>query len=148
EARTEVEASAYLRNKPTKLFLTAQGFGYVTTVANAGGYDTVWVTGTGGADTLYVSPASGYLKTKGRIEKQFVGFERINVQGNGGYDTATLVDTRDADVYQGSGTKGRLASLTGKYEVNIGGFSNVWLAGTSGGLNVITLTAPAYGITA
>src|SRR5262249_10232613 len=43
---------------------------------------------------------------------------------------------------------GRLASLTGKYEVNINGFSNVWLAGTSGGLNVITLTTPSYAITA
>jgi hypothetical protein len=146
--RSEAEASAYMRNKATTLFLTAQGFTYVATVANAGGYDTVWVTGTAGADTLYVSPSSGYLKTWGRIDKQFVGFENVNVQGNGGTDTATLLDSRDADVYQGSGTKGRLASLTARYEVNIGGFSKVYLAGTSGGLNVITLTAPSYAITA
>ena len=66
------------------------------------------------------------------------------LSSTGGQDSATLLAGPNTNVYVGAGTTGRLKSLTGNYVLNISDFNHVNLSGVASGLNVITLTNPAY----
>jgi hypothetical protein len=130
---------------PVIPYETALGFAHVTANANAGGYDTIWTYGSTGSDNLFFTPHYGYMSGS-TFNNWFAGFDLTYAQGYGGQDSARLLDSPDADIYVGTGTTGRMTSLTATYELNISAFSNVNMSGAAGGLNVITLSNLGYAI--
>ena len=136
----------YMQNSieaPT--FATAVGFATTRAVADSGGADTVWMYCSAGNNSLFFCPTNGSLSSPGQVD-QFSGFQDVNVVGTGSQDSATLLDSTNAGLYVGSGSSGRLSSLSGIYVLNLSAFNNINLSGTAGGLHVITLTNLDYTI--
>ena len=136
---------SYMQNGVGTNYATAVGFTTTTAVAYAGGADIVWLYAAPGNEALYYSPTTGSLYGPGQVNL-FSGFQDANVVGTGSQDSANLLDSPNTDIYVGAGNTGRLNSMTGNYVLNISSFNSVDLSGAAGGLNVITLTNPAYTI--
>jgi hypothetical protein len=120
-----------------------QAFGFAAVAAFGGGNDTAVLYGSAGNDTFSGTPPgfpdftalTDSLLVGSGFQLQTLGFQTVNVIGNGGSDTAYLYAKSGANTFVGSGHLALLSEAG--YALNLQDFANVvasaypYIGGTS-----------------